>query len=853
MACGTGKTIVMIEYIKYLFGKNKKTKVLLLFPSLQLISQTYNRIASEFKNIMCICSDMDAKALTADEVSSEFEKDIYNEFLANDYNKIYTTDIDIIKKNIAKKDIILCSYQSSKLLDKQKFDVCIYDEAHKTVNNTTFNFTIDDNNCNIGKRIFFTATPRYYKGANDSCVSMCDKEKYGEEVYNYNFKAARDNQYLLDFQVLSYVVNDVLLGDLMKEKYIKNDKLENVNSNDIIAAIQLAQHIKTEISCKKILTYHSTVNRAEQFKRTLNYIFEKYDISANVYVMSGKTRMCIRREIINEFEGKDIISIICSSKVLNEGVDIPIVDTIVFVDSRKSTIDVTQCVGRRLRLHKDKNICTIIIPVMYNKIEENHNFTNLINILTAMSEIDANIIEYFTTKNKSNKLTIRSMSDIIMKDFSNVDNVKYKFDDILENLKCQVLKSIQLSWEINKRILFDYCEKYNKTSTKRLSYKDHNIGTWLQTQKVNIIDSSCYLYKILSQNEYVKDSLDKYIKNKIYKNETNKKAKVLTFDEWRDLLFNYCNTNKKTPTRDIMCGGTYNIGIWLYIQKRDIINENCESYKKLACNEYVKESIDNCLNFRNSKDKEKKLLKIEEWKLLLFEYIDINKKIPSISTSYKKYNIGQWLSDQKKKIKSGDNTVYQQLSQNKYLDENLKEYMIYIKNKDPNKQSLTFEEWKNLLFEYCNCNNKVLSFNTIYKDYNIGQWLSDQKKKIKAGNISICEQLSQNKYLHENLKKYIEYASNNTQDNLTFDEGKTLLFEYCNNNKKVPQVKENYKHCNIGAWLSNKKIKISDNTCDMYKELSTNKYVRECLDNYIKIKLEKIQVKKCKEVRELIF
>ena len=48
MACGTGKTIIMIKYLE----KIKSKKVIILFPSLQLISQVYDRINRNLKNVM---------------------------------------------------------------------------------------------------------------------------------------------------------------------------------------------------------------------------------------------------------------------------------------------------------------------------------------------------------------------------------------------------------------------------------------------------------------------------------------------------------------------------------------------------------------------------------------------------------------------------------------------------------------------------------------------------------------------------------------------------------------------------------------------------------------------------------
>lgn len=82
MACGTGKTVIMFEYLKMNGLRNKK--ILFMFPSLQLISQVYKRFIDYVgkTNILCICSQMDKASLTCGEATNDSEDErIYNEFL----------------------------------------------------------------------------------------------------------------------------------------------------------------------------------------------------------------------------------------------------------------------------------------------------------------------------------------------------------------------------------------------------------------------------------------------------------------------------------------------------------------------------------------------------------------------------------------------------------------------------------------------------------------------------------------------------------------------------------------------------------------------------------------------------
>ena len=211
---------------------------------------------------------------------------------------------------------------------------------------------MNNKNCRIKERLYFTATPRYYKGKNDQCISMNNEAVYGKIIYKYSFKEAIKNEYILDFQIVTYTVPPKF-SDIVQEKYINNDGI-SVNANEIISAFQLVLHIKNNKSRRKILTYHNLIRNAVKFKKTLNYAFDKLNIkNVNIFSMSGSMSMARREEVFHEFKQSEI-GIICSAKVLNEGVDIQCVDTVMFVDPRSSTIDVTQCVGRAMRKYKAK-------------------------------------------------------------------------------------------------------------------------------------------------------------------------------------------------------------------------------------------------------------------------------------------------------------------------------------------------------------------------------------------------------------------------------------------------------------------------------------------------------------------
>ena len=73
--------------------------------------------------------------------------------------------------------------------------------------------------------------------------------------------------------------------------------------------------------------------------------------------------------------------------------------------------------------------------------------------------------------------------------------------------------------------------------------------------------------------------------------------------------------------------------------------------------------------------------------------------------------------------------IYIQLAENSIIKEELDRF-LFEKDKNKDKQKLTFDESKSLLFEYCDINKIIPTGKTKYKNYNIGKWLQSQKHII---------------------------------------------------------------------------------------------------------------------------
>ncbi len=344
MACGSGKTLTSYWIDKDLCNK----RTIIFVPSLYLLSQFYsdwvNQSYAENKVIKYLLVGSDA----------DVDEDV--KYKSN--GLILDTDPKSIRnfiKGVKEKLVVISTYQSSDKLaeacDGIDFDFGIFDEAHKTVGQTNKKFTqmLTNKHMIIKKRLFMTATPKMYSGDLDDekIISMDNETFYGPKLYVYNTGNAIVDNKLVDYQVVSIYAKNSSIGKSIKEnRLVKLKKEFDVFEANYLATILVILKKIKDGTCKHLITYHNKVESARKFAEILETVHGKiYGDELFVWHLSGKTSMGERNRIIKQFVNSKC-GVLCSARVLNEGVNIPIVDSVCFVDARFSTIDIVQCIGR---------------------------------------------------------------------------------------------------------------------------------------------------------------------------------------------------------------------------------------------------------------------------------------------------------------------------------------------------------------------------------------------------------------------------------------------------------------------------------------------------------------------------
>jgi predicted helicase len=410
MACGTGKTLVALWAVEHL----KPKTVLVLVPSLTLLQQTlgewsrHNRWGKNF-TYLCVCSDPT--------VTSKDEYDLV-QLEAMDLEFPVDTDPDEVRRFMERDDlkikVVFSTYHSSPVVSAgvrglAPFDVAIFDEAHRTtgVKDQAFAYCLSEENIDIRKRLFFTATPRHYdirhKNREDDfkVQSMDDPAVYGPKAYTLTFGSAARQGIICNYKVVISVVDGQEVNDFALKYGI------TLVQGDLIGAKWVANQIAIERAVEKtgsthIITFHSRVSSAKEFSTDSPRGIKQYLPEFAVFHVNGSQHSSERKQRIRDFREAEK-SLITNARCLTKGMDVPAVDMVAFIDPRHSKIDIAQATGRAMRKPRgsDKTLGYIVVPLFLERkgeetLEnalERSDFSDVADVLNTLQEQDDEMIE----------------------------------------------------------------------------------------------------------------------------------------------------------------------------------------------------------------------------------------------------------------------------------------------------------------------------------------------------------------------------------------------------------------------------------------------------------------------------
>lgn len=566
MACGTGKTFVSLRVAEKTVGKGGF--VLYLVPSISLTLQTMREWANNATmphRYVAVCSD---KTVRNEEggVLTELEMP------ATTDTKTLRSRLKACGKDTM--NVIFSTYNSidvvRKAMDGKKLDLVLCDEAHRTAATDGKDFesfftTVHyDSKLKAAKRLYMTATPKVYtenaitkaESLEMKVASMDDEKIFGPVFHDLKFyDAVHKYGALTDFKVIvTYMHGDVI--DSMAQQSVagddymlpldetallssvwssltnqseqnepgKNNLLQRVivfcdiiNSSKLFAGepLKYGEDV-TEKSRKKEIDEQRAFSRLVAHVKKITNDKTAHDVT--VRHLDGSDNARHRRHELEWLKESDVDENVCrilsNARCLSEGIDVPALDGVVFLNPRKSVTDVVQAVGRVMRKAPGKEFGYVILPVGLpagvseeDALNDNKYFKTVYQVLAALRSHDESLvreINYLSLDGHSNPEGITSRIIIRHAYGHNLENYQQLQSKFAHGVRSKMLKHVGDA---------SYYDKYGRQLGTRANAIESRLKTRMDTQKtVKVqIEKLCDSLKMLINDSVTVDGTIKII------------------------------------------------------------------------------------------------------------------------------------------------------------------------------------------------------------------------------------------------------------------------------------------------------------------------------------------------------
>jgi superfamily II DNA or RNA helicase len=503
MACGTGKTLVSL----FAAERIESERTLVLVPSLSLLSQTLREWVTNSSVPfvpLAVCSDetvadRDAVVGTTSELAMPT-----------------TTDPEAIASFLRGQGrrVVFSTYQSSRQIATSfqlgrrvpSFDLVVADEAHRCSGRVSSQFAtvLSQTAIPASRRLFMTATPRYFTGrvireaqaADLEIASMDDHSVFGPVFHRLTFGEAISRDLLSDYQVVVVGVDDATYRNWVERgRLLTLDGVGVTDARTLAGQIGMVKAIRDH-GLRRSITFHSRIKAAQVFARTLTEIIDwlpENERPSNVVwsdVVSGEMSAGARNVALRRLRELEpgTAGVLTNARCLSEGVDIPTLDGVAFIDPRRSEVDIVQAVGRAIRKTKDKTLGTIVIPVFVSAdddaaaIVENSAFNPVWEVLKALRSHDEDLSEQLDALRRE---IGRGVVAITLPSKIHLDLPATVTPDFASAFNIRVVETTTSSWEFWFGLLERYVEREGDSLVPIRWVEDsRQLGVWTSAQRV---------------------------------------------------------------------------------------------------------------------------------------------------------------------------------------------------------------------------------------------------------------------------------------------------------------------------------------------------------------------------------
>ena len=522
MACGTGKTFTSLCIAQDMDGVKTVLYMVpsLALMSQTVLEWKYN--AKNDFQAFSICSDVqvgihdDEDSLHLPHHELAFPATTDAQTIATQVKNADPNQMTVVFCTYHSVEVLTKAQE----LGLPKFDLIICDEAHRTAGlvgkdakkkkdtktnkknrtdeetDSLFRRIHEDKHVKGKKRLYMTATPKIYSKDvqekvtehnadknDDDSVFLASMENenafFGEEFYRLDFSEAVKRDLLSDYKVIVLAVDENFVSNSMQERLAEGSELETDDITKIIGCYKaLTKHeIKDNdpldiIPMKRALAFSNRVTTSKYIANEFSTLAKKYDadlakqgktLDITAKHIDGTTNATVRQDSLKWLADEppaDSCRILSNVRCLSEGVDVPALDAILFMQPRQSQIEVVQAVGRVMRVATGKKMGYVILPIVVkartdaaDALDQNEGYEVIWQVLNALrthdSRLDSviNRIRLDKDADISDKIQIIGLGNELMSDDEYIDDeledkltqAVFNFDEVAQGIYAQIV------------------------------------------------------------------------------------------------------------------------------------------------------------------------------------------------------------------------------------------------------------------------------------------------------------------------------------------------------------------------------------------------------------------------------
>ena len=318
---------------------------------------------------------------------------------------------------------------------KDEFDYIIYDEVHHVVAET-------------GKKIFEYFEPEFILGLTATPERMDNQDIFTLFDQNVPFELrlrdAINNDLVVPFHY--YGIRDQLVDYSSKDKMtIAKNIAEQNNIEFIKTQIEKYRKPGEKLKCIAFCTNIQSCRLMAE---------ELYEEGYHTISLTGINDTGVRIKAFKDLQDdNNLLEIICTVDILNEGVDIPQVNMVLFLRPTESQTVFIQQLGRGLRKYPGKDYVTVLDFI-------GNNYDRAVQIAMALG-----------TLGKTTYMEKAYLKEMIRTNFESLDipNVKIEIDDLSKE---EIINFIDKT-NFNSRVFLEKDYKNFKSYINNGSYPTH--------------------------------------------------------------------------------------------------------------------------------------------------------------------------------------------------------------------------------------------------------------------------------------------------------------------------------------------------------------------------------------------